>query len=90
MALVRGTAGFLRDWRLIRFVRTARLALTFRTARGDLARRVGRLPERAFCFRFPAGTVFLPRFRAFRLAMTSSFRNLDSLAISVVLSDAYR
>jgi len=27
---------------------------------------------------------------AFRLAMLESFRNLDSLAISVVLSDAYR
>src|SRR5205823_4924939 len=77
-----------------------------RSSRGDrrgLGRRFGAV-FRAVCFavclidRFAEGrAAFLrsraggfPRRVAFRLAMVTSFRNLDSFAISVVLSVAYR
>jgi hypothetical protein len=49
-------------------------------------RRAGR---RAIVFLARGFADFLP-LAAFRLAMDTSFRNLDSLAISVVLSVAYR
>jgi hypothetical protein len=50
---------------------------------------VGRLAERRFgAFRIDLADLVPPA--AFRLAMDESFQNLDSSAISVVLSAAYR
>jgi hypothetical protein len=51
---------------------------------------VGRLAERFEAGPFRADRAGFARFAALRLAMAESFRNLDSLAISVVLSIAYR
>jgi hypothetical protein len=51
---------------------------------------LGRLAERLEAAPFLADFAGFARFAAFRLAMAESFRNLDSLAISVVLSVAYR
>jgi hypothetical protein len=56
------------------------------TGRLTLGRLAGR---RAAAFLPPRFAAFLP-LAAVRLAMETSFRNLDSLAISVVLSIAYR
>jgi hypothetical protein len=72
--------------------RLAVLLVGFRRAAVRAERRagVGRLTERDFpfdvlpVFRFPL------RLPAVRLAMMKSFRNLDSFAISVVRSVAYR
>jgi hypothetical protein len=50
----------------------------------------GRLPNRRAGARLRAALRDRACFPAFRLAMFLSFQNLDSLAISVVLSYAYR
>jgi len=52
--------------------------------------RLGRLTERRADLAFRADRVDFGRREPFRLAMVESFRNLDSLAISVVRSVAYR
>jgi hypothetical protein len=51
---------------------------------------LGRLTERAATLAFLAVARFTGRPPALRLAMMESFRNLDSFAISVVRSAAYR
>jgi hypothetical protein len=67
-------------------------AFTFERLRADAlaARRMGRLAERAVDlagFRLEAD---LARPDSLRFAMKNVLSNLDSLSISVVLSDAYR
>ena len=72
------------------------LGAVFRTFAGRTGRLflVGRFPEGAFLVRLrPVERVErdgFVRFWAFRLAIGLSFHNLDSVAISVVLSVAYR
>src|SRR5690242_9611217 len=61
-----------------------------RAFRRVLARLIGRLPERRGGVRLRAFRVVLARLAGRRLAIRPSFRNLDSLAISVVRSVAYR
>src|ERR1051326_7418973 len=69
-------------------VRTRFFAALF--ARLSVFRPLGRLAELRFPARFRPDRAAAPRGLALRLAIVPSFRNLDSLAISVVPSDAYR